>query len=58
MRNPRAGEFQGKGKNSTCSANLGRGGEQGRVQWGSAGVHSLISGSTRSPLCTASKAPL
>lgn len=29
MRNPRAGEFQGKGKNSTCSANPGQGGGAG-----------------------------
>lgn len=57
IRNLRVDEFQGKGKNSTCLAGLGRRGPVLSIG-GERGVQPLISGSTRLPLCTASKAPL
>lgn len=53
MRNPRAGRFQGKGKNSTCSASPGR-----RGAGPSAGLPPLILGSTHVHLGTAGKASL
>lgn len=34
MRNPRVGEFQGKGKNSTCLVGLGRRGPVLSMGWG------------------------
>lgn len=54
MRNPRAGEFQEKGKNSTCLVTLGRA-EWGRAQREHKGAP-LILGSTHLLLCTTSKA--
>lgn len=55
MRNPRAGLFQGKGKNSTCSVSLG--GRRSGPSTEEHGVHPLILGRLHLLLWTVSKAP-